>query len=104
MELILGAMVVSLWAMTIPGVVADTVTTLKAAKAGEWGLIDKQRDRKDARAKARREALSKAWQNTRARRHKQAGGDGEYRPGMGAYLSDVYHGLWEDKLESRQAK
>jgi hypothetical protein len=103
-ELILGAMVVSLWAMTIPGVVADAVTTLRAAKAGEWGLIDKQRDRKDARAKARREALSKAWQDTRARRNRQAGGDGTYRPGMGAYLSDVYHGLWEDQLEKRQAK
>ncbi|MEV2239552.1 hypothetical protein [Micromonospora sp. NPDC049891] len=97
-------MVVSLWAMTIPAAVADAISTIKAAKAGEWGLIDKQRDRKDARSKARRDALSKAWQNTRARRHKQAGGDGKYRPGMGAYLSDVYHGLWEDKLESRQAK
>ncbi|WP_431728549.1 hypothetical protein [Verrucosispora sp. TAA-831] len=103
-ELMLGAMVVSLWAMTIPGVVADAVTTLRAAKAGEWGLIDKQRDRKDAKSKARREAVSKAWQATRARRNKQAGGDGTYRPGLGAYLSDVYHGLWEDQLEKRHAK
>lgn len=103
-ELILGVMVMSLWAMTIPGVVADAVTTLKAAKAGEWKLIDKQRDRKATLAAARREALARAWQATRARRNRQAGGTGEYRPGMGAYLSDVYHGLWEDKLEKRRAK
>lgn len=103
-ELILGAMVVSLWAMTIPGVVADAVTTLKAAKAGEWGLIDKQRDRKAALASARREAVARAWKATRARRNRQAGGTGEYRPGLGAYLSDVYHGLWEDQLEKRHAK
>ena len=102
--MILGAMILALWVKTGAAVLADTVTTLRASKAGEWGLIDKQRDRKAAASKSRREAFGKAWQATRARRSKKAGGDGTYRPGMSAYLGDVYHGVWEDALEARKAK
>ncbi|MEU7170283.1 hypothetical protein ABZ949_02180 [Micromonospora tulbaghiae] len=104
MEMILGAMILALWVKTGAAVLADTVTTLRASKAGEWGLIDRQRDRKAAASKSRREAMGKAWQATRARRSKKAGGDGTYRPGMAAYLGDVYHGVWEDALEARKAK
>ncbi|MFI2663307.1 hypothetical protein [Micromonospora carbonacea] len=100
-EMILGAMVVALWVKAVPAAVADAIATLRASKAGEWGLIDKERDRKAARSKARRDAIA----SIRSKRHKQAGGDGkEYRPGALAYLSDVYHGLWEDELEKRRAK
>ncbi|MFD6565420.1 hypothetical protein [Micromonospora profundi] len=104
MELLLGAMIVALWVKTIPGVIADAVTTLRASKAGEWSLIDKQRDRKAAKSKSRREAMSRAWQGVRSARNRKAGGSGQYRPGMAAYLGDVYHGVWEDQLEKRQVK
>ncbi len=104
MELLLGAMIVALWVKTIPGVIADAVTTLRASKAGQWDTIDKERERKDKRSAGRREAMSKAWQGVRSARNKKAGGTGQYRPGVGAYLSDVYHGLCEDGLEKRKVK
>jgi len=104
MELLLGAMIIALWVKTIPGVVADAVTTLRASKAGQWDTINKERERKDNRAAGRREAVSKAWQATRTARNKKAGGTGQYRPGMAAYLGDVYHGVWEDQLEKRKVK
>ncbi|MEU7978275.1 hypothetical protein AB0B63_07055 [Micromonospora sp. NPDC049081] len=101
MELILGAMLVAwLVTKTIPTAVSDFVTTMRASKAGQWDLIDKDRDRRAARAEARRKAIA----DLRARRNRQAGGDGTYRPGLAAYLADVYHGLWEDQLEARRVK
>ncbi|MGA3562655.1 hypothetical protein [Melissospora conviva] len=99
LDLILGALVVALWVKAIPAAVADAVTMMRASKAGEWGLISDNWKRRDARKEARR----KAWQDVRANRSRKAGGDGTYRPGVGAYMSDVYHGLWEDQLEKRAA-
>ncbi|MEU0078498.1 hypothetical protein ABZY58_11430 [Micromonospora tulbaghiae] len=100
MELILGAMVMAWLAMkTVPTAVSDFVTTMRASKAGEWGLIDKERDRRAARAQARRDA----WADLRRKRNQQAGGTGDYRPGIGAVLGDIYHGKCEDWLESRAA-
>jgi hypothetical protein len=104
LELLLGAAIMSLWAMTIPGVVADAITTMRAAAAGEWDTVNKQRDRKAAKSQSRRELASKAWAAARTARNKKAGGTGQYRPGVGAYLSDVYHGLCEDGLEKRHVK
>lgn len=104
MELILGLIFVTSWVMVAPKVIADAVTTMRASKAGAWDTIDKQRERKDKKAASRREAISKAWAATRAARNKRAGGDGKYRPGAKAYMGDLYHGFWEDKLEKRKVK
>ncbi|MEV1315404.1 hypothetical protein AB0J14_04885 [Micromonospora arborensis] len=104
MELLLGAMIVALWVKTVPGVIADAVTTLRASKAGQWDTINKERERKDKRSAGRREAMSKAWQGVRSARNKKAGGTGQYRPGLWAYVGDVYHGKVEDELEKRQVK
>ncbi|MEV1013804.1 hypothetical protein AB0I89_23925 [Micromonospora sp. NPDC049801] len=103
-SMMIGAMILALWVKVAAETAGDLVTTLRASKAGEWSLIDKQRDRKAAKAQSRREAMSKAWQSTRAARNRKAGGTGQYRPGMAAYLGDVYHGVWEDQLEKRKAK
>ncbi|MET8278308.1 hypothetical protein [Micromonospora sp. NPDC005174] len=103
-EMMLGAMILALWVKVGAETAGDLVTTLRASKAGEWSLIDKQRDRKAAKSQSRREAMSKAWQATRSARNRKAGGTGQYRPGMAAYLGDVYHGVWEDQLEKRKAK
>jgi hypothetical protein len=81
-------------------VVADAIATARAAKAGQWDLIDRDRQRRASRT----ERWTAAWDAVRKRRHRQAGGSGEYRPGFGAYASDVYHGFWEDQLAKRQAK
>jgi hypothetical protein len=102
MELILGLVFFTSWLVVAPKVIADAVATMRASKAGAWDTIDKQRDRKDKRSASRREAMSKAWATTRAARNKRAGGTGKYRPGASAYLGDLYHGFWEDKLEKRQ--
>ena len=80
-------------------VVADSIATVRAAKAGQWDLIDRDRQRRATRG----ERWAAAWEKVRARRHRQAGGDGNYRPGFRAYASDVYHGFWEDQLAKRQA-
>lgn len=100
----IGAMVLALWVKVGAETAGDLITTMRASKAGEWSLIDKQRDRKAAASKNRREAVSKAWQATRTARNKKAGGTGQYRPGVWAYGKDVYHGLCEDGLEKRKAK
>lgn len=104
MELLLGLIFATSWVLVAPKVIADAVTTMRASKAGAWDTIDKQRERADKKAASRRAAISKAWAATRAARNKKAGGDGKYRPGAKAYLGDLYHGFWEDKLEKRTAK
>jgi hypothetical protein len=80
-------------------VTSDALATARAAKAGQWDLIDRDRQRRASRG----ERWAAAWDAVRARRHRQAGGTGEYRPGFGAYAADVYHGFWEDQLAKRQA-
>jgi hypothetical protein len=81
-------------------VTSDAIATARAAKAGQWDLIDRDRQRRASRG----ERWAAAWDAVRRRRHRQAGGSGDYRPGFGAYASDVYHGFWEDQLARRQAK
>lgn len=98
-ETLIGLMVVAYWVKTVPAAIADVITTMRASKAGEWSFIDKERDRKAARAEARR----KAWEELRRSRHRRSGGDGTYRPGAMAYLADLYYGFWEDMLEKRHA-
>lgn len=100
MELIIGLIFATSWVMVAPRVIADAIATNRMSKAGEFDLLDKERERRDSRAQRRADA----WAKLRAKRHRQAGGDGNYRPGFGAYLDDVYHGYWEDQLEKRQAK
>jgi hypothetical protein len=80
-------------------VTSDAFATARAAKAGQWDLIDRDRQRRASRG----ERWAAAWHAVRARRHRQAGGTGEYRPGFGAYAADVYHGFWEDQITRRQA-
>lgn len=97
LELLIGCLVFSGMVMTVPRAIADAVATARASKAGKWDLIDRDRAR-------RADRWSKAWAGVRTARHKQAGGDGDYRPGLGAYFSDVYHGWVEDALEKRRVK
>ena len=96
-ELMLGALVVTGMLYTGAQAVGDFITTLRASKDGQWDMLEAQRLR-------RHERYAKAWDAVRKARHKAAGGDGEYRPGFGAYLDDVYHGFWEDQLAKRKAK
>lgn len=96
-ELVIGAMVVSGVLMTVPRAVADAIATHRAAKAGQWDVIDRQRER---RADLYREAFAR----TRRDRHKRIGGDGNYRPGARDYFADLYHDWWADRLEKRRAK
>lgn len=97
---VLGLLVVTGCLHVTTRVVADGIATVRAAKAGQWDLIDRDRAR---RAEARQGYVS-AWGERRRRRHEQAGGDGGYRPGARDYLGDVYHGVWEDQLAKRRAK
>lgn len=99
MELIIGLIFVTSWVMVAPRVIADSIATMRMSKAGEFDLLDKDRERRASRAQRRADA----WAKLRAKRNRQAGGDGDYRPGFGAYLGDIYHGFWEDQLEKRQA-
>lgn len=87
-----------------PRAIADAITTARASKAGQWDFLDKDRDRRDAKSQRWAQRWGKAWDATRTRRHKQAGGDGNYRPGLKAYGGDVYHGWVEDLIAKRQAK
>jgi hypothetical protein len=100
MEILLGLIFATSWVMVAPRVIADAIATNRMSKAGEFDLLDKERERRSDRAQRRAEA----WAKLRAKRNRQAGGDGNYRPGLAAYLGDVYHGYWEDQLEKRQAK
>lgn len=86
--------------MTVPRAIADVVETVKAANAGQWDVIDRDRDRRAARG----ERWGKAWAAARAKRHRAAGGSGEFKPGARAYLDDVYTGWWADRIANRQAK
>ena len=105
MELIVGLIFAAfLTCKVIPEAASDLVSTMRASKAGDFGFIDNDRNRREARRDARREARKAAWKAIREARSRKAGGDGTYRPGAGAYLKDVYHGVWEDLLEKRTAK
>jgi hypothetical protein len=96
-ELLIGCLIFSGVVMTTARAIGDAITTAKAAKAGEWDFLDKDRDRRANR-------WSKAWEATRRRRHKEAGGSGAYQPGLGAYLGDVYHGWCQDLIDRRRSK
>src|SRR5690606_35675287 len=76
----------------------------RASKAGAFDFISRERDRRDARRQARREQWDTAWRALRARRNREAGGTGHYRPGLRAYLRDVYDGFWMRQLERRRAR
>lgn len=99
-SLVLGLLVVTGCLHVTARVVADSIATVRAAKADQWGVIDRDRDRRAARA----DRWAQAWKEVRARRHRAAGGDGDYRPGVKAYAGDVYHGFWEGQMAKRQAK
>lgn len=96
-ELILGCLIFSGMVMTTARAIGDAITTAKAAKAGEWDFLDKDRDRRANR-------WGRAWEATRRRRHQDAGGSGSYQPGLGAYLGDVYHGWCQDLIDKRRSK
>jgi hypothetical protein len=100
LELLLGCLVFSGMLMTVPRAIADVIETVKAANAGQWDVINRDRDRRAART-AR---WADAWRKVRQGRHRQAGGDGRYKPGLGAYLDDVYHGWCQDLLDRRRSK
>lgn len=107
-EIILGCLLFSGMVMgttaTVARVITDGLTTARASKAGAWDFLENDRTRRDAKWAGRREAASRAWAATRERRHRQAGGTGQYKPGLRAYAGDVYTGWWEDRLANRQAK
>jgi hypothetical protein len=98
--LILGSLVLTACAKVGLDATTDAVTTLRASKAGQWDLIDRDR----ARRAASRQVWAKAWAERRVARHRKAGGDGDYRPGAREYGRDLYHGFWEDMLERRGKK
>lgn len=100
LELLIGCLVVSGMLMTVPRAIADVVETVKAANAGQWDVIDRDRDRRAART----ERWGKSWAALRTKRHQAAGGNGQYKPGARAYLGDVYSGWWADRIANRQAK
>lgn len=100
LELLIGCFVVSGMLMTVPRAIADVIETVKAANAGQWDVIDRDRDRRAART----ERWGKTWSAMRAKRHRQAGGTGQFKPGARAYLGDVYTGWWSDRIANRQAK
>ncbi len=90
-----------------PRVIADAIATARASRAGAWDHIDRDRDRRATRAERRAdraERWAKAWADRRRARHQRAGGDGNYRPGARECGRDVYHGMWEDLLERRNAR
>jgi hypothetical protein len=98
--MILGAMALSGLIVSGARAGSDALTASRASKAGAWDFLDRNADRREAR----RQRRSDAWRKLRERRHRQAGGDGNFRPGAKAYLGDVYHGWWEDKLAKREAR
>jgi hypothetical protein len=100
MPLILGALVMAAIIMCVPAAAADAWATIRAANAGKWDLIDKNR----VRRAAARQRWFDAWAKRRATRSLDAGGDGAWRPGFGAYAKDLYHGFFERRLEVAQAK
>lgn len=102
-ELLLGAMVLAACFKVGVRATVDAITTTRAAKAGQWDLIDRDRQRR-AEQVPWAERWAKAWAERRKARHEQAGGDGEFRPGAREYLRDLYHGFWEDKLDHRQKR
>lgn len=104
MELLIGVFVVTYWVCAVPRAVVDVVATWRASKAGAFDFISRERDRRDARRQARRERWDTAWRALRARRNREAGGTGHYRPGLRAYLRDVYDGFWMRQLERRRAR
>lgn len=79
---------------------SDGYATVKAAQSGQFDFIDADRQRRASQ----REKLAKAWAERRRRRHREAGGDGQFRPGARDYVGDLYHGFWEDRLKVRQEK
>lgn len=76
---------------------ADGYATVKAAQSGAFDFIDADRQRKASQ----REKLASAWTARRAKRSREAGGDGTFRPGAREYGRDLWHGFWEDKLDRR---
>lgn len=98
--MILGILFVTALIMVGPQAVADAWANIQASRAGKWDVVEKDRERRSA-ARAR---WMDAWQERRRRRSLQAGGDGSYRPGLGAYLKDLYHGHFERRLEAMERK
>lgn len=107
-EIIIGCLLFSGMVMgtasTAGRAVSDALATGRASKAGAWDFLEHDRDRRDAKAARRRATAGAAWKAVRERRHRQAGGTGQYRPGAKAYVGDVYTGWWADRLANREAK
>lgn len=77
---------------------ADGYATVKAASSGQFDFIEADRQRRASQ----REKLAAAWAERRKARAKEAGDEaGDYRPGVKAYATDLYHGFWEDRLDHR---
>jgi hypothetical protein len=105
--MLIAVLIMTAVAKAAPRAIADVVASLRASKAGEWDFLDRERDRRQAAAVRRAGyagRVASAWAARRQARSVQAGGSGVYRPGFKAYLGDVYHGVWEDRIERRQAR
>lgn len=99
-DILIALGVVAFMAMTVPRAVADVVANARASKAGQWDFLDRDRDRRVARG----QRWAQAWHGLRQRRHREAGGDGDYRPGAREYFRDLYGGFWQRRIEVAQAR
>lgn len=110
MEFLIGAIVIGWFLTKVPRVVADAIATSKAAAAGAWDVVNKDRAARDAAARRRAatreswyERVAAAWARARQKRHEQQGGTGDY-PGFRAYWRQQYRAWWEDRINHAQAR
>jgi hypothetical protein len=97
---ILGALVIAAFIMVVPSWAADGIAAVRAAWTNDQKYLREDQERR----RARTQRIADAWSHRRATRSLNAGGDGTYRAGIGAYIDDLYHGFFEDQLERSQVK